>query len=89
MVTIYGNFRPGVSSEASGFYYFNYFAAFVLAAMRAGTVGTDLLVTVGALGKLWNNERVMGASSRGAALRMAAFGIRHGFSSLLFSFKQR
>jgi len=67
------------NGAASGFYYFDDFAAFVFAAMRAGAVGTDFFVTVGALGELRDDEGVMGAAGRGAALRMTAFRIRHSF----------
>jgi hypothetical protein len=67
---------------ALGFHDFDDFAAFVFAAVRAGTVRTDLFVAIGALGELRDREVVMGAASGGAALRMASFGIRHSISLL-------
>ncbi len=36
------------------FYYFDYFAALVFAAMRTRPMGADLFMAVGAFGKLWN-----------------------------------
>ncbi len=44
------------------------FAAFVLAAARAGNVGADLLVAVRALRELGDAESVVSAAGRGAAL---------------------
>ena len=68
-----------------GFDNFDDFAALVFPAMRAGPVGTNLFVAVWALRKLWNAQGVVRTSSRGTALRMSAFGIRHVFLVFLFS----
>jgi len=66
-----------------GFHNLNDFPAFVLAAMRASAMRANLFVAVRALGELGDRQSIVSASSRGAALRVAAFWIRHG--SLSFS----
>jgi hypothetical protein len=61
------------------FDYFNYFAALVLATMRAGAMGANLLMTVGALGQLGDHQRIMGAAGRRTPFAVAAFRIWHYF----------
>src|SRR5882672_6981446 len=53
------------------------FAALVVSALRADAVRQLLLVTVGTLGERVLGERVVGAASRCAFLRVSAFRIWH------------
>lgn len=87
MVTMYlTGFYSGSASidvvNRLGFNDFNHFAAFVFPAMRASAVSANFLVAIRAFRQLRDLYRVMRPASRGAPLRMAAFGIWHSFPSL-------
>jgi hypothetical protein len=57
---------------------FNYFAAFVLATVRAHAVRELLLMAVGAFGQAHFLQGVMGAAFAGARGGVSTFWIRHG-----------
>jgi hypothetical protein len=61
---------------------FDHFAALVETAARAGAMGQLLLMALGALGDAGAGQPIMGATGGGAALGVAALGIRHRKSSL-------
>jgi hypothetical protein len=70
--------RSGADKILLCFHNFDYFTTFVFPTMGTGAMGADLLVTVWAIGQLWNAQGIVSATSRGAPLRVASFGIRHG-----------
>ena len=51
-----------IGAELAGFLYIEHFAAFVRAALRAGTVRQLALMAVRALGKSGSGQRVVGAA---------------------------
>jgi hypothetical protein len=61
---------------------FDYFAALVIATARAGAMRQLLFVALGALRDAGAGQAVMSSASGGAALRVAALGIRHWKSFL-------
>jgi hypothetical protein len=56
---------------------FDYFAAFIASAMRAGPMGQFRFVTIGTLGAAGNRQRIVRAAGRGPALGVSSFWIRH------------
>ncbi len=56
---------------------FDHFAAFVLAAMRAGAMGKLRFVAIGALGMAEHTQVVVSPSGGGALLGVSSFWIRH------------
>jgi hypothetical protein len=64
---------------ADSFLGVNHLAALVLATLGADAMGLALLVAVRALGEGWSREEVVRAAQGRAALRVAAFRIRHFF----------
>lgn len=71
------------NEEGLGFDNLYDFAALILATMRAGAMGANFFMAVGALRELGDGQSVVGAAGGSAALGVAAFWIRH--SSLSFS----
>jgi hypothetical protein len=81
-----------IATGLLGFHDFNHFAAFVLPAARASAVCADFFMAIRTLRQLRDGQVVMSAARGSPALRMTAFGIRHGFltfSILLQSLKFR
>jgi hypothetical protein len=76
---------PEPAERRLGLHHLNDFTAFIFAAVGASAVGADLLVAIGALGHLRHHKSIMGSAGGGTALRVAAFGIWHGYSYFLIS----
>jgi len=56
---------------------FNYFAAFIASAMRAGAMGQFRFVTIGTLGAAGGLQRIVCAAHGGPALGVSSFWIWH------------
>ena len=64
-------------SELACFLNFQHFAAFISAALGAGTMGLLAFVAVGALGEANCSEAVMGAAFGGTGLGVAPLWVCH------------
>jgi hypothetical protein len=69
--------KAGAGKDLLCFHNFDDFAALIFAAMRAGAMGANFLVAVGAIRKLGNGQRIVSATGRGTPLGMAPFWIWH------------
>ena len=67
-----------LAERLAGFFYFNYFATFVVTALGAGAMRHLLLMAVGALRERVLRQRVVRAAGGSTFLGVSPFWIRHG-----------